>query len=283
MFLYDAENTEKILNTSGPPGTTDSGLKYFDPYNPAVKNINSIKFQTIYRPNVKLGFDDKNATIDFYNVKFIPDRHKHNKNVKKSVAIICEKNPNNEGERLLYFRSCVNGNVQESNGKVLVPLDFLVTKNKNYNYKIGNLFHNFSDVILKNFKILGKLYFQERRNRLKPDGYSNREEYLPIPMIDKMLKNYQRGRDGKNQYSTVSELIKTKIIDDEENNLKEMNIIKFLDTTNDTRDYTPVDGNFVKYEKHKSRGLSELLSDNNSNRDTIIKDLIYAPKLPINP
>ena len=57
-------------------------------------NLRIAKSRPINKPKNKdkdkVGFDDKNATIDFYNVGFIQD--KFGKSEQKSVAIICEKN-----------------------------------------------------------------------------------------------------------------------------------------------------------------------------------------------
>ena len=274
MFLYDQSNTNNILEdiTVSEDNTVKRIRRDFDPYSNTAKSINSIKFETIYKDKDKVGFDDKNATIDFYNVGFIQD--KFGKAGQKSVAIICEKNK-------LYLKSCRNNNVRKSK-EVNFPKDFLITKNKNFNYKIGNLFHNFSDVKLRNLKILGKSFFEDNRKKSKPAGYSNTNEYQPGPMIDKILINYINTSSKKNQYSTVSKLLKNSISRDNRN--KEMNIIKFLDTTGKgARTYNKVPGKFIKYQKDKSKGFSDLHHNNNSSRDTIVNNILYAPKLPINP
>lgn len=285
MFLYDEINTNKILESYQNNKRIN---KNFNPYDKSIIAINSVKFKTQYNdPEEKenLGFDDKNATIDFYNVDFIEDPHLYNnKKDSKSIAIICENKDTAGSEKILYFKSCLKNDVQTSE-KVTIPNDFLKTENTNFNYKIGNLFHNFSDVCLKNFKILGKSFFEDNRKKKKPEGYRNRDEYQPGPMLDKILKNYNKEENdnNKNQYTTVSGLIKNKINNGKKDFTEVNNIIKFLDLKDQSRKYVKVPGDFIKYETDKSRGFSGLHHNYKKNRDTIINDILYAPPIPIIP
>ena len=86
-------------------------------------------------------------------------------------------------------------------------------------------------------------------------------------MIDKILINYIQywNKYKKNQYSTVSKLLKDKITKNNKN--KEMNIIKFLDTEKEgVRIYNQVPGKFIKYQKDKSKGFSDLYHENDKKK-----------------
>ena len=120
MFLYDQDNTKKILEdiTVSEDNTIKRIRRDFNPYSNTANSINSIKFETIYKDKDKVGFDDKNATIDFYNVGFIQDNH--GKASQKSVAIICENNK-------LYLKSYVYDSFSKSR-----EVDFICENNKLY-------------------------------------------------------------------------------------------------------------------------------------------------------
>lgn len=296
MFLFDEDNTDKkILEKTEVTDKEGNPIKRirsnFDINK--VSAINSVNFKTIYQNEKEIGFDDKNATVDFYNVGFIHDGFSNQANEgNKSVAIICENKPGSNGrEKQLYLKTRVGNQIRVTGNPVSIPNDFIkynpgdvfqkISVNKNYNYKIGNLFNNFSDVKLKNFKILGKSFFEDNRKKLKPSGYTNPDEYTPGPMINKILDNYRASYYGRNQYSTVARFLDNKIKDDD-NFKKEMNILKFLNTKNEgQRDYPNVDGTFISYETDKSRGFSELNHTPAKDSDTIIPNLLYAPKIPI--
>ena len=89
MYLYDENNTNKILETVG-------GVERIKPrLSPnSLESINNTNFKDIHikNPIVDKEYQDKPATIDFYNVAFIPDvvyrfNNNFNKADKKTVKI----------------------------------------------------------------------------------------------------------------------------------------------------------------------------------------------------